>query len=218
MDLIYRKEKYERFLKKLDKLKGNNVVNEELDHVNIMRDGVNDILEDLRDKSDLEEIRLIYTLLIVPLVIILGLYCYLQSLFPALYVIIALLLFFAMASFMMKSAIKENKILGLNQGINKSSDETFLSSKIIYASSAIGIKEKRNELVQIFYVVFFPLLIYFAFWLIFDYPPFDDAIIGLLLAYLLGSPLWYYFFDQEKMDLKKTREILDNYRRQFKAI
>jgi hypothetical protein len=118
----------------------------------------------------------------------------------------------------MNNIIKENKTLGIKNGMDQDSDETFLSNKISYASSAIGIKEKRNELVQLFYALFFPLLLYFSYLLVFGIAPFNDMIIGLILAYLISTPLWYYFFDREKMDIRATRQILDNYRRHFKAV
>lgn len=218
MDLIYRKEKYARYLQKLDKLKGNHPIIEENDHVNIIRESVNEILEDLRDKSDIVEIKILYAILSVPLIIVLGILWYLNGINPALFVLITVLLYFVFAVFTMTNIIKENKSLRIKNGIDQDNDETFLSNKISYASSAIGIKEKRNELVQIFYALFFPLLLYFSYVLILGNVPFNDMIIGLIVAYLISTPLWYYFFDREKMDIRTTRQILDNYRRHFKSI
>lgn len=210
MDLIYRKEKYQNYLKKLAKLRGDDQDPLKEDHLEKIQHGVNDILDDLRDKSDITEIKLIYTLLSVPLIAILAYYSWKQGFQVAFFYLIGILLFFSIASYVMKNVIKANLSVKWQNNTDLSS-EIYLSNKLSYVSTAIHIKEKRIELLQLFYCLFFAPLLFYLFVLIRGGTPFGKLWIGLAIAYLLSSPWWYFYFNNEKKEIKSTRQLLEEY-------
>ncbi len=211
MDLIYRKAKYKEYLKKIELINDQHNVDTELDHTDLIKNNINEILEDLRDKSDLNELKIVYTLTLVPLIGTLVYHSYHNGLGLSFFYLVLLLTFFLYVNTSMKGVINNNKELKWTENKNGQGEKIFLSHKITYVESAIGIKQKRVELVSQYYMLFFAPLMYYLYKVIYSSTPFGSELTSLLIAYVICIPFWYIFFSTEMNNYRSSRDLLTQY-------
>ncbi len=108
--------------------------------------------------------------------------------------------------------------IGLGQRLREISEDeaSQLSNKIQYVQSGIETKETRLRMVRLFYIVFFPLVMY----LFTDY--FRDfqgmwIVIGLVVAFAFSYPVWDQFFDQDIDDLHKLNIDVEDLKKEVYA-
>lgn len=211
MDLIYRKEKYRKFLQKISKLQDDPSVEQSpVDHKKFVQDSVNEILNDLKDKSDITEIRILYVALLVPLLLVLIYHSWLTGIGASFVYLALIIIFFIAASLTMKKNIQANRDLKWDNPDQKLSSETYLSNKINYVASAIKIKEQRLLLLILFYSIFFAPLLVFTFVIALQKHAFGHTLTDLIVAYIISAPVWYYVYMPDRDELLETEEELYN--------
>lgn len=219
MDLIYRKEKYRKFLQKISKLQEDtSVEGNPVDHKEIVQDSVNEILNDLKDKSDITEIRILYISLLVPLLFVLIYHSWLTGIGVSFVYLALVIIFFIAASLTMKKIIQANRDLKWNNPNQQLSSETYLSNKINYVASAIKIKEQRLLLLILFYCIFFAPLMVFAFVIGLQKHAFGHTLTDLIIAYIISVPTWYYVYMPDRDELLETEEELYNQQEKLQEV
>lgn len=214
MDLIYRKTKYKEYLKKLQLINDQDQDLSEDDHSDLIRNNINEILEDLRDKSDQHDHKISYSILLIPLVVVLSYYSYLNGLGLSFLYLVMLVLFFLYSNGSMKSVIRLNKELKWTKDDAEQSEKSFLSRKITYVESAIGIKQNRIQLIAQFYTLFFAPFLYYTYQLVFSSFPFSTEFFGLIIAYIISIPFWHTLFSSEMGHFTTSRELLLRYQKE----
>lgn len=176
---------------------------------------LNNKLEELRDQGDHKESLIEYLILLAPLsiAILYGLFYSELKLLMAVFLVL-LISYLLYANFKMKDLIQQNHGLKWKEEF-KNNAALFLQSKILYLKSAIRIKYTRFWLIRIFYLVFFPILLFSTYYLINNSWAFDNVQIFIILCLLIGSPYWVWYF-QKRMEpvlteLHSIQRLEDNF-------
>ncbi len=214
MDGLFRKEKYKEYVDMIKDVK-NDVSTSMFDkRVKNQTDG---ILEELKDKSDVQYLNLALIFLTVPLLIVLVSQ-YIEYGFTIRTVTLLLLLaFFFLYRSAMKSVTVESVLKGRSLekfAYDEHNEKEGMNAKLEYILSGIAVKQSRLNLTKWYYTLFFPFLMIFVTEIIKGRFEAKWYIIGLVIAFLTGGYFWWKFFSYEIEDLATTKdEIIDIQRR-----
>ncbi len=89
----------------------------------------------------------------------------------------------------------------------------FLEMKVNYLLSLSGQQKIKLDLLHAFYILFFPFLTYFLYEIIIKSTPFDNIIIGLLVAFLICGVAWHFFFKNDFKALGYSQNQLRDYKK-----
>lgn len=207
MDLIYRKQKYQDYLSRLEALKGDNVSqhnqsNQELADIN---NRLSDHLRNIKQLTDKDVIQQSYYLLAVPAALLLIYQFYLAGFSLAAFFLVLLIAFPIIAHNVMKSLLVHNSKLVPTVNANQAEMPPYLISKQSYVSSGLDIKKYRIILLWIFFILFFPPMLYYAFSLV------DHSLtpsVVWLISYVLSIGYWSFYFNQQLAVIKSIEEEL----------
>lgn len=196
LDLIYRKQKYQDYLSRLEALKGDNssqrdLANQELADIN---DRLSDCLKNIKQLTDKAVIQQSYYLLGVPVTLLLIYQFYLKGFSLATLFLVLLIGFAIIAHNVMKSHLVHNQKLTPTVDVNSAELPTYLISKLSYISSGLDIKKYRIILLGIFFVLFFPPLLYYAFSLL-DHTLTPSVV--WLISFVLSAGYWSFYFNKQ---------------------
>lgn len=197
MDTIYRKDKYRELIKKINSLQGAGVISDSADKYDIIQKEVNEIIENLRNRGDQSNARIHYILLCVPLALILiG-----HAIVFKTYLIDGLFLLLALAAIAL-SHLRMNRVIKLSQeskvkpSLTDSNPKEFILMKMLFLEKAIDIKKSRLLLVSLFYMIFFPIFLVRLHSLAISSIAFDSLNMAYVVAILVASSLWYFYFNR----------------------
>lgn len=197
MDTIYRKDKYRELIKKINSLQGAGVIHNPDDKFDIIQKEVNDIIENLRNRGDQTNARIHFILLVVPLAIILigHAIVFKTYIWDGIFLLLALSAI-ALSHFRMNQVITLSKSQGTKPSLTDSSPKEFILMKMQFLEKAIDIKKSRLLLVSVFYMIFFPILLVRLHSLAISSIAFDSINMAYVVAILVASSLWYFYFNR----------------------
>ncbi len=214
MDGLFRKEKYQEYVDLIKNVKEE--VSTSMFDTRV-KNQTDSILEDLKDKSDVQYLNMALIFLTIPLLLILvG--QYIQFGFTLRTIILVFLLgFFLLYRSAMKSVTVESVLKGRAMSkfeYDENNQALGLNAKLDYILSGIAVKKSRLNLTRWYYALFFPFLMVFVTEIVKG--EFDTKwyVIGLILAFLTGGYFWWKYFGYDLDDLEITEdEIVDIQRR-----
>ncbi len=209
MDLIYRKEKYREYLRRLNQLKEDNDYKA---HINELREGINAVLNDLRDKSDIAQVHMYYAILLIPILVVL-IWSGIQSReigWPFIPLVL-LVTFFVVANLLMKNVIASNIELKWKGEISENNERSFLQYKIEYLKTGLRVKTMRMTLLQTFYFVFFPFLLVFLYRLIQNTDAFGHIAWDYIIAFAMSAPAWWFFFKRDRENQDEIYDVINRF-------
>ena len=209
MNLVYNKEKYQYYLHKLGEVRAQPAGHEKNAQI---RSQINSLLEELRDKSDIAKLNTIYSILIVPLLVV-SLYLIYTSdnIYIGLIPVLLVLFYLGGVNMFMKGAIKENYNARRGQTFEEDGI-AFLRSKMAYLRSALKIKVYRIRGLQYLYVIFFPIFIVSLYFAIFKEFAFKNFWTSALVAILIASLYWYFYFEKDLNRIYNIEDLTDSYK------
>lgn len=197
MDTIYRKDKYQELVKKINKLEGINPSEKEVDKFELIQNEVNEIIEHLRNRGDQANSKLHYVLLTVPLVLAAIAHAYLfQSFLPNAMILLLIFLGLGLAHYRMNKVITQSQKIKREQGMSTGDTKQFILTKMNFLEQALSIKKSRLLLVALFYIILFPILLVYIHHLGMSAIAFDSTWMAYVVAYLIGAPLWFFYYNR----------------------
>ena len=180
--------------------------------VTAIRENVNDLLDILRDKSDIKERNLVISLLIIPLAVVLiwSLIQHGVQMF-ILYVMIGLIAYGIINHLIMRRVISENTDIKWSSSIPGENERGFLLYKTKFILSAIRIKHTRQRILQLFYILFFPPLLISMYMLIYGEVSFGIILRYLLISYFVCGFVWFFYFQFHINEIESIREKVHSY-------
>jgi len=207
MDLIHRKEKYNQYLKKIEKAKSEDEGDYKFYEALEARSEL--ILKDLREQNDKLETNLAIALIAIP-IFLLGILSYITSGFNSMMIpLILLTIFLVYYRIKMLGAarmVKEYRIDNRDKVSDR--DINWLSKKIEYITHGIEVKLTRLRSIKVYYIFFFPILLVLLGEYLYGEIPFRNLFIAFFLAFVIGGLFWHYFFNAEIDELEDTQEDL----------
>ena len=164
--------------------------NQELTDIN---DRLSDHLVRIKQLTDQTTIQQSYYLLGIPVVLLLMYQLYRASFSLAGFLLVLMIVFF-IAHNVMKSHLVHNQKLTPTVDVNSAELPTYLISKLSYISSGLDIKKYRIILLGIFFVLFFPPLLYYAFSLL-DHTLTPSVV--WLISFVLSAGYWSFYFNKQ---------------------
>jgi len=208
MDLIHRKEKYNEYLKKIEKAKS--VDEGDYKFYEALENRSELILKDLRDQNDKLEMNLSIGLVAIP-IFLLTILSFIKLGFNFMMIIPLILLFIFLVYYRVNMigatrVVKENRI----QNKDKESDRDihWLKKKIEYITHGIEVKLTRLRAIKVYYIFFFPIFLVMLGEYLFGQIPFENLFIAFFVAFLVGGVFWHYFFNAEIDELEDTQDDL----------
>ena len=119
--------------------------------------------------------------------------------------LVFLILFFFYYNYRVKLSLKKHIKTKSPEKIDPENPD-FLRERIIYVSEGIKVTLERAGLLQIFYMVFFPLLIFILVDVIKGTFSAGSYVLILVLASLLGGAVWYIYY---RADIEKISEDIE---------
>ncbi len=207
LDLIYRKQKYQDYLSRLEALKKDGAttpiaVNQELAEIN---NRLSDHLVRIKQLTDQATIQQSYYILGIPVTLLLIYQLYKSGFSLAVFFLVLLLVFYAIVKYVMKALIAHNKDLTPSVNANQAVMPSYLHSKLSYVNSGLDIKKYRVILLGIFYITFFPCLLYYASTL------FDLSLTSAtlwLISHALSVGYWIFYFNSQLSTFRIIEEEL----------
>lgn len=109
-------------------------------------------------------------------------------------------------------AIRECSNLSNYKNIDPEDKQAYTSGMLKYLSSGYNVKIVRLSSLRLFYTLIFPLFLVLAKEL-YEYLSNDNVIstniLHYLLAFLIGSTFWYFFFQSDLEELKLDKIDVD---------
>ena len=207
LDLIYRKQKYQNYLSRLEALKQvgtppTQLPRKEYSDIN---DRLSDQLVSIKQLADKAVIKQAYYLLGIPVTLLVLYHIYLTGLGLAAVFITLLLAFSIVAHYVMKSLVDHNKNLTPSVVVDKANMPSYLMSKLAYISSGLDIKKYRILLLGLFFIMFFPALLYYGFNLL-DHSLTSSTI--WLISFVFSVGYWTYYFKNRLDPISEIEEEL----------
>ena len=207
MDLIYRKQKYQDYLSRLEAIKGDvstqrQVPKQEFTDLN---NRLSDQLKAIKELTDKSVIKQAYYLLGIPTFLLLLFNLYKTGFGPAVFFIVLLVVFFFIADNFMKALITHSQQLIPAADVNQSHMTSYLLNKLEYVSSGLDIKKYRAILLGIFFLLFFPALLFYTFNLITH--SLSSSTVWLI-AFAVSVVYWSFYFNKQLAPLKEIEEEL----------
>ncbi len=208
MDLIHRKEKYNEYLKKIEKAKSD----DEGDYkfYEALETRADLILKDLREQSDKLEMNLAIALVAVP-IILLNILSFIKDGFNAMMIplilVVIYLIYYRIKLLSAARKVKEYRIDNRDKVADK--DINWLKKKIEYIIHGMEVKLTRLRLNKMYYIVFFPIFLVVLAEYFFSTIPFGNRFISFFVAFLVGGLFWHYFFNTEIEELEDTQDDLE---------
>lgn len=84
----------------------------------------------------------------------------------------------------------------------------YVEGKVNHVRKGIEIKRHRILQVKYLYILFFPIILFFIGELIFGKYPFNNFWIALIIAFMMGSVVWKYIFDDDLEELDQFENSL----------
>jgi len=214
MDLIHRKEKYNEYLKKIEKAKSDDAGDYKFYEALEARSEL--ILKDLREQNDKLEMNLALALIAAP-IFLLSIASYVKHgftlmLLPLLLLIIYLV-YFRINMLSAVRMVKEYRIDNRDKVSDR--DINWLKKKIEYIVYGVEVKLTRLRAMKVYYIFFFPILLVLLAGYIFNEVPFGNLFIGFFVAFLIGGLFWHYFFNAE---IDELQDIQDDLMRKMKLL
>jgi len=207
MDLIHRKEKYNEYLKKIEKARSDD--EGDYKYYEALEERSELILKELKSQNDKVEMNWAIAVTAIP-VFILSILSYIKLGFNFMLVPLALLiLFLVYYRIKMINATKSIKAFRIdNRDKVSERDVIWLKKKIEYIIHGMEVKLTRFRSVKVFYLLFFPIFLILLTENIFDRTPFDNIFICFFVAFLVGGLFWHYFFNAEIEELEDVQDDL----------
>jgi hypothetical protein len=180
--------------------------------ISAIRESVNDLLDILRDKSDIKERNIVISILNIPLIIVLVWSLLQQGVAMwILYITMGLIGYAIVNHLILRRVISDNTDIKWSSAIPGENDRGFLLYKTKFILSAIRIKHTRQRLLQLFYILFFPPLL-IALHLLIQGQESTGAIIRyLLITYPVCGFIWYLYFQFYMNEIESIREKVHSY-------
>jgi len=214
MDLIHRKEKYNEYLKKIEKAKSDDGGDYKFYEALEARSDL--ILKDLREQNDKLEMNLAILFVAIP-TIILGILSYVKLGFNLMMIPLVLLLiyliYFRVRMLAEARKVKEYRIDNRDKVADR--DINWLKKKIEYITYGIEVKLTRLRSIKVYYIFFFPLLLVSLADYCFSQSPFGNLFLAFFVAFLIGGLFWHYFFNEE---INELEDIQDNLVKKMKLL
>ena len=207
LDLIYRKQKYQDYLSRLEALKQvgtppTQLPRKEYSDIN---DRLSVLLKSIKQLTDKAVVKQAYYLLGIPVTLLVLYHIYLTGVGLAVVFLTLLLAFFIAAHYVMKSLVDQNKTLTLTTDIVSGDMPTYLISKLSYINSGLDIKKYRVILLGLFFILFFPALLYYGFNLL-DHSMTSSTI--WLISFIFSVGYWTYYFKNRLDPISDIEEEL----------
>lgn len=207
MDLIHRKEKYNQYLKKIEKAKSEDDGDYKFYEALEARSEL--ILKDLREQNDKLEMNLAIALIAIP-IFLLGVLSYIKLGFNSMMIpLIMLTIFLVYYRIKMLGAarmVKEYRIDNRDKVADR--DINWLNKKLEYITYGIEVKLTRLRLIKVYYIFFFPILLVLLGEYVSGEIPFRNLFIAFFVAFVFGGLFWHYFFNSEIDELEDTQDDL----------
>ncbi len=210
MDELFRKDNFQQYSRRLDEAKQSVADEMYLKSVDEKTKVVETKLSDISDaKNHLSHLGLLLGLLSSILVIIFVKLGFDLKWLIVLIMIIGYLLFY---KFSMKTAETKSKML---EDFKEEGDvHSSFYAKANYLSSLIALRKTRVNLTRFFYVIFFPLFL-LLLKVSRNAEGLASPLNAVLLAVVLGSTFWYFYFRDELMELDMTANDLEEIKSKF---
>ena len=84
----------------------------------------------------------------------------------------------------------------------------YVEGKVNHVRKGIELKRQRIGQVKYLYILFFPMVLFYIGELLFGRLPFNNVWIALVVAFLIGSFVWKYIFDDDLEELDQFESSL----------
>lgn len=207
MDLIHRKEKYNEYLKKIEKAKSDDG---DYKFIEALEARSEIILNELRDQNDKGEMNFALALIYIPITILTAFSFYKDgTTLPIVLfgLMIVYLIYYRVKMLSAAKTVKDYRIENRDKVADR--DINWLKKKIEYITYGIEVKLSRLRLTKVFYMIFFPLLLILLAEIIFGQISFNNRFISLFVAFIVGG-LWWgpLIFNDEIEDLEENQSDL----------
>ncbi len=211
LDLIYRKQKYQDYLSRLESLKhaGTTPVQQSKQEYIDINNQLTDQLQSIKQLTDKAIVAQGYYILGIPVTLLLLHQAYIAGFSLGAIFLILLITFFMIAHTIMKSLIALNKTLTPIVEVDNADMPSYLISKMSYVNSGLDIKKYRVLLLGLFYVLFFPALLYYGFNLL-NHSLTSSTI--WLISFVLSTGYWIFYFKnrlEPVTDIEVELSIID---------
>lgn len=194
---MQRQDQYQEFVKKLKKAQQDNSSDQLLKQLSEKADYMLFYIKEHMPSQ--KYIRLIWLFMIPFLILtIISFWTYgsLWRLLP----VLAALIFIGFSRQRVIKLTKENPFERLRD--DESLDRfRYIEGKVDYVKSGIQVKRQRIMQVMFIYTFFFPFYLYMGTELLWNAVPLKNLWLGIFVAYLVGSYIWKFVFDEDLDEL-----------------
>ena len=119
--------------------------------------------------------------------------------------LVFLIIFFLYYNYKVKLSLKKHIKTKTPEKIDPE-NPSFLRERIRYVSEGIKVSHERAGLLRVFYMIFFPLLIFILVDVIKGPFKAGSYLLIFVFASLIGAGVWYYYY---KMDIEEIAEDIE---------
>jgi len=112
----------------------------------------------------------------------------------------------------MTASVKESQSLADYEKMDKEDKANYISGQLKYLSSGYNIKIIRLQSVRLIYVIAFPLLLVLLselYQYFFGDGDIDTSIMQFILAFIIGSSFWFFYFQNDIREFEMDRDDVD---------